>query len=221
MTEDGLTLHGWFVPPEGAPTGVTVIVFNGNAGNRAHRAPLARALAQRGIATLLVDYRGFGGNPGSPSEEGLARDARAALAYTASRPDVSGDRIVYFGESLGTAVAVRLSVEQPPFALVLRSPFTSLVDVGAYHYPILPVRWLLRDRFASIDRIGQNNSPVLIVAGDRDSIVPLALSERLFDAAPEPKQMVRIAGPDHNDLELLAGEAMLDGVARFIADVAR
>src|SRR5262245_36483533 len=108
-TEDRLSRAGWFVPPAAARAGHTVIVFNGNAGNRAYRAPFAAALAQHGIATLLFDYRGFGGNRGSPSEEGLSRDARAALDYVASRPDVDRDRIVYFGESLGAGVAIRLA----------------------------------------------------------------------------------------------------------------
>ncbi len=111
-------------------------------------------------------------------------------SYLAGRSDVRADRLVYFGESLGTAVAVRLAVEHPPAALILRSPFTSMVDVGRLHYPILPVRWLLRDRFSSIDAIESVRSPVLIVAGDRDRIVPLEQSRRLFDERPEPRELV-------------------------------
>lgn len=214
-TADGLELAGWFVPA-GAQANATVLVFNGNAGNRAYRAPLAAALAAHGLNVLLFDYRGYGGNSGSPTETGLAADARAARAYLADRPDVDAARLVYFGESLGTGVAVGLAAEQPPAALILRSPFTSMADVGAYHYPILPVRLLLRDRFASRDTIGRVRAPVLVIAGDRDDIVPLEHSRRLYDAAPSPKELVIITGASHNDDELLAGEELIQAIVRFL-----
>src|SRR5688572_12392689 len=172
-TADGLRLNGWFVGGSGTAPRPTVLVFNGNAGHRGYRAPLAAALRREGLQVLLMDYRGYGGNPGAPTEDGLAADARAARAYLLSRPDVDPARIVYFGESLGAAVAVTLAVEYPPAALILRSPFASLADVGQYHYPFLPVRPLLRDRFASIDRANQLRSPVLVIAGTRDTIIPI------------------------------------------------
>ena len=217
QTEDGLTLAGWFVPSGGTSASGTVIVFNGNAGNRGHRAPLAAALAQRGYQVLLLDYRGFGGNAGAPSEGGLLADARAARAYLLGRSDVDADRIVYFGESLGSAVAVALAAEHPPVALVLRSPFTSLVDVGRTHYPFLPVSLLLSDRFAAVDTIGSVDCPVLVIAGDRDRIVPVALSQRLYQAIGGPKELVIVAGADHNDLALLAGDEMMAAMARFLS----
>jgi fermentation-respiration switch protein FrsA (DUF1100 family) len=215
-TEDGLHLAGWFVPAIEPTFGHTVIVFNGNAGHRGYRAHLAAQLAARGFATLLFDYRGYGGNPGLPSEEGLARDARAALAYLASRADVDRTRIVYYGESLGSAVAVRLALEYSPAALVLRSPFTSLTDIGRHHYPFLPVGWLLRDRYPSIDRIGGLTSPVLVVVGDEDRIVPASNSEELFDAVPGPKRLVVIEGADHNDMALNAGPELLLAITDWL-----
>ncbi len=157
------------------------------------RAALAVALNRMGLSVLLFDYRGYGGNPGRPSEEGLAADARAAQAWLAAQPEVDPDRIAYFGESLGAAVAVGLAVQRPPAALVLRSPFTSLADVGAVHYPWLPVRRLLLDRYPSIERIASVHAPLLVIAGDRDDIVPLSLSRRLYDAAAEPKRLRRDA----------------------------
>jgi fermentation-respiration switch protein FrsA (DUF1100 family) len=215
-TEDGLELAGWFVPAGADATG-TVLVFNGNAGNRAYRAPLATALAAKGLNVLLFDYRGYGGNPGAPTEDGLAADARAARAYLAGRRDVDVARLVYFGESLGTAVAVRLAAEHPPAGLILRSPFTSMADIGAYHYPILPVRLLLRDRFASRDAIGRVRAPILVIAGDRDDIVPLDQSRKLYDAAPSPKELVIVPGASHNDDELLNGDEMIRAIFRFLS----
>jgi uncharacterized protein len=220
-TADGLRLGGWFVPAAADHSRATVLVLGGNAGNRVARAPLAAALSRAGLSVLLVDYRGYGGNPGHPSEWGLAADARAARAYLATRGDVDPARLVYFGESLGAAVAVHLAVQQPPMALVLRSPFVSLADVGRIHYPFLPVGLLLRDRYASIEQVGALRSPVLVVAGAGDGIVPWQQSRRLAARIPEPKRFMLIPGADHNSLELLAGQRMIDEVVRFVADSSR
>jgi fermentation-respiration switch protein FrsA (DUF1100 family) len=217
-TADGLTLNGWFVTRTETPD-FTVIVFNGNAGNRAFRAPLADAFARANMAALLLDYRGFGGNPGSPSEAGLGMDARAARQYVLGRPGVDRDRLVYFGESLGTAVATELAVEHPPAALILRSPFTSLTDIGREHYPMLPVGWLLRDRYDTIERIAHIRVPILIIAGDRDHIVPIAQTRRLYDAAHDPKSLLIIDGADHNDEALVEGREMMDRVVRFLREL--
>ena len=216
VTEDGLTLGGWFVPPAAQPTGVTVLVFNGNAGNRSGRAPLAAMLAEAGIATLLFDYRGYGGNPGFPSEKGLALDAAAARRYLVGRPDVDPARLAYFGESLGSGVAVQLAAAERPFALILRSPFTSLVDAGRNAYPFLPVGLLLQDRFESLDAIGRIRTPLLVVASRNDRIVPAAQSERLFAAAHEPKRLLMFEHGDHNDYELLAGRRLIDAIVALL-----
>jgi fermentation-respiration switch protein FrsA (DUF1100 family) len=215
-TTDGLGLNGWFVAASGPSPRISVLVFNGNAGNRAHRAPLAAALQRHGLQVLLVDYRGYGGNPGTPTENGLAADSRAAHAYLAGRPDVDASRIVYFGESLGTAVAIDLAAEHPPAALVLRSPFTSIADVGRYHYPFLPVRLLLRDRFAAIDQIRRIRVPLLVIAGGRDRIVPIENSRRLYDAAVAPKTLLMLPNADHNDVELIAGDEMIRAIIHFL-----
>ncbi len=215
-TTDGLGLSGWFVAASGPSPRVTVLVFNGNAGNRAHRGPLAAAFHRHGLQVLLVDYRGYGGNPGTPTENGLSADSRAARAYLAGRPDVDASRIVYFGESLGTAVAIDLAVEHPPAALVLRSPFTSMADVGQHHYPFLPVRLLLRDRFEAIDQIRRIQVPLLVIAGGHDRIVPIENSRRLYDAAVAPKTLLVLPDADHNDDELLAGDEMIRAIVRFL-----
>jgi fermentation-respiration switch protein FrsA (DUF1100 family) len=214
-TEDSLTLQGWFVPPSTEGDGTTVIVFNGNAGNRSYRADLAARLADAGFSVLLFDYRGYGGNSGSPSEHGLTMDARAARRYVDSRSDVRRDRVVYFGESLGSALAVGLAVEQRPQALVLRSPFTSMVDTARHHFPFLPVAWLIRDRYASIDLIARIHCPVLVIAAAHDSVVPTALSRKLFEAALEPKRLLIIEHVDHNDEALVAGPRVVEAVSGF------
>ena len=215
-TTDGIALSGWFLAASGSSPRVTVLVFNGNAGNRAHRGPLAAALHEQGLQVLLIDYRGYGGNSGTPTENGLALDSRAARAYLAGRPDVDTSRLVYFGESLGTAVAVDLAAEYPPAALVLRSPFTSMTDLGRHHYPFLPVRLLLRDRFAAIDQIQRVRAPLLVIAGGHDRIVPIDNSRRLYDTATAPKTLLVLPNADHNDHALLAGDEMIQAIVRFL-----
>jgi fermentation-respiration switch protein FrsA (DUF1100 family) len=212
-TDDGIRLGAWYFPlPGGGPA---VLVCNGNGGDRSGRVELAAALNRIGLSVLLFDYRGYGGNPGKPSEDGTAADARAAHAWLAAQPDV--EKIVYFGESLGAAVAVGLAVDTAPAGLILRSPFTSLPDVGAMHYPWLPVRWLLMDRYPSIDRIASVHVPVMVVAGDRDDIVPESLSRRLFDAADEPKRYVMVPGAGHNDPALVDGPQMIGEIQGFLS----
>jgi uncharacterized protein len=220
-----------YAPPPGDPAAVgrgaarpggpAVLVCNGNGGDRSMRAALAAALSRLGLGVLLFDYRGYGGNPGSPSEDGLVADARAAASYLAARPEVDPDRVVYLGESLGAAVVLRLATERPPAALVLRSPFVSLAEVGREHYPVLPVSLLLRDRYDSARLAGRLAAPLLVVAGGRDRIVPASHSRRLFDAAPEPKRLVVLDGADHNDDELLAGPRLLAELRAFLSGVPR
>ena len=215
---DGVTLGGWWFAPAGTPR-FTVLVFNGNGGNRSMRAGLAHALIGRGFAVLLFDYRGFGGNGGSPSERGLREDARAAREYLVRRRDVDPKRLVYFGESLGTAVATELAVVYPPAALILRSPFTSLVEIGQHHYGWLPVAWLLRDRYSTIDRISQVRTPLLVIAGERDVIVPASYSRRVFERANHPKSLLVIPGADHNDNALFSGGELIGAVVRFLENL--
>jgi len=211
-TSDGLSLGAWFVPAHVEPARATVIVFNGNAGNRSYRAPLAKALAAAGFQVCLFDYRGYGGNPGSPSEAGLLNDARAVRAAVAAHADVDPGRVILMGESLGTGVAVALAAEVNPMAVVLRSPFTSMADVAAHHYRYLPVRRLLWDRYDSLSRVGTLACPVAVVAGDRDRVVPFDLSQRLYEAIQSPKTFITVAGSDHNDFALNAGPGVVEAV---------
>lgn len=217
-TEDGVTLQGWFLPASGVPL-ATVLVLNGNAGNRSHRAGLAAGLARRGVAVLLMDYRGFGGNPGRPSEAGLLADARGARRYLAVRPGVDPRRVVLLGESLGAAVAVGSAAEAAPAALVLRSPFASLAAVARFHYPFLPVGLALRDRYPSVDWLRGVVAPLLVIAGERDSIVPVTQSRALFAGSlARTKRFVLVPRADHNDSALTDGDELLDAVAGFLQE---
>jgi fermentation-respiration switch protein FrsA (DUF1100 family) len=214
-TADGLELSAWYVPAAGEPAGA-VLVLPGNAGNRAARAPLAAALRDAGLATLLVDYRGYGGNPGRPTQDGVLEDARAAVGALRAASGVGPDRLVYFGESLGAAVAAGLAAEQPPAALVLRSPFPSLTEVGQRELPWLPVRLLLRDRFPTTEWVARYRGPTLVVAGDADTLVPPQLSHRVADAAGGPVDVEVVVGAGHNDRALLDGEQMTTAILRFL-----
>jgi hypothetical protein len=221
---DGLVLGGWFVkgrPPSHGGPPVTFLVFNGNAGDRSHRVPLAETLRSTGAGVLLFDYRGYGGNPGSPTEAGLAADARAALEFLDASGEASGSRLVYFGESLGAAVALELALERPPAALVLRSPFTSLAEVARVHYWYIPVpmAWLLWDRYPSIERAEKLRCPVLVIAGERDRIIPATQSRRLYETAPEPKRLVVVPNADHNDPGLCDGGLWLAPMVEFLERV--
>src|SRR5262249_14734135 len=149
--------------------GPAVLVCNGNAGDRSHRVPLATALAGRGYAVLLFDYRGYAGNPGRPTEPGLRADARAAVAALAARPGGDPARVAYFRESLGAAVAGGLATERPPAALVLRSPPPSIAEVGRHHYPYLPVvDALLFDRYRLVEHLRRVRTPLLVLVTERD-----------------------------------------------------
>ena len=220
-TEDGLRLGAWYVPASGGSPRATVIFCNGNAGNRADRALLASSLARHGIAVLLFDYRGYGGNPGTPTEAGLIADLRAARHHVATEFGVPLGRQVLFGESIGAAVALAGAVEDPPAGLVLRSPFTSLVAVGRLHYPFLPVAALLRDRYPSLARVADLRCSLLVLAGERDQIVPAAQSRELLAAATvSDKRFISFPEADHNSRRFLDDPEMVGAVAEFVLQVA-
>ena len=211
-TSDGLELGAWLFPAGKAAGGVTVLVANGNAGDRSLRAPLAVALAHAGLSVLLFDYRGFGGNPGRPTEDGLRRDARAAQQFLVDEAGARPDRLLYYGESLGAAVVTRLATQAAPGGLVLRSPFADLASVGSVHYPFLPVRALLKDRYPVAELMARVRVPTVVVYGTRDSIVPPEQSRAVAAAAAGPTRVVAIEGADHNDRELLDGRQLIDSI---------
>jgi len=219
FTQDGLRLHGWYVPGR---TDVTWLWFHGNGGNISHRVDEMALIQQRlGVNQFIFDYQGYGRSEGRPTEQGTYRDARAALEYLQNRPDGAADRIVYFGRSLGAAVAVELATSQPPLGMVLVSPFASVGDMARLTTPFFPVRcpvqWLVGNRYDSLARIGRVDRPLLILHGDQDQTVPVSQGKKLFEAANSPKQFRLLAGAGHNDTYSTGGAEYWDALTEFMA----
>jgi uncharacterized protein len=188
LPETGLPLTHWYYPPA-TPEAPVIVFFHGNGSNLANSIEKMRPFIAAGFGVVAAGYRGYSGNPGRPSEPGLTADARSLLDWVASQ-GYGRDRLVYFGESLGTAVAVKMASERPPSALVLEAPPSSIADVAAAHYWYLPVRLLIRDPWDSLSRIASVRAPVLILHGERDPVVPVRFGRKLFDAAVEPKAAI-------------------------------
>jgi uncharacterized protein len=214
-TSDGLRLTAWQVSTTAPDRGLAVLLAPGNGGNRAGRMVLAREMARVGLTVLLIDYRGYGGNPGRPSEDGLARDVRAGLAHL-SAAGFGPDRIIYFGESLGSAVVAELATQFAPAGLVLRSPFVDLASVGAHHYPVLPVRALLRDRFPVADNVERVSAPTVVIYGSADTIVPADQSRQVAERAAGIVSVTVVDGADHNDAELAHGPNIIDPLVDLV-----
>lgn len=237
-THDGLTLHGWFIAADGADVVETlpaddphplVLYFPGNGGNRSYRLKEIRQLTALGCHVLYFDYRGYAGNPGRPTEADFALDAHALWDYAIDQLGARHERVVIWGESLGGGVATRLandlaSLKITPGGLILRCTFTSMVDAGSYHYPWLPVRWVLIDRYPTIDRIASITCPVLIIHGREDRIVPFEHGQRLFAAARDSshngiqKQFLELPHAGHNDMMYVAADEIRAAVAEFLAN---
>jgi hypothetical protein len=213
-TKDGERVILWHVPPQDDRP--VVIYFPGNAEIIAMRAGHHRALIADGIGLIALSYRGYMGSTGSPTEAGLLRDAEAAYQFAAQR--YAPDRIVLWGHSLGSGVAVALAAAHPVGKIILEAPFTSTADVAASLFPFVPVRWLMLDQFRSDERIAQVTVPLLVLHGERDAVVPIRFGERLFALAHEPKRFVRYPAGGHDDLDAFGAS---EEARRFIMEGAR
>ena len=230
---DGIKLHGWLATPHTHSSQICnqlVIVFPGNAGNRANRIPILEQVVGLGRSALIFDYRGYAENHGSPSEEAFAKDARCICDFALHELGFSAHQIILCGQSLGGGVASRLAWElchdnAPPGGLILRATFTSLVDAGRHNYPWLPVGWVLVDRYPSVERIGQVSCPILSIHGRRDLIVPFRQGRSLFEAAPETshngitKRFLDLPYAGHNDIMYVATDQVRDELQGFLDEI--
>ena len=199
-TKDNLTLNSWYKPA--ATNKPTVLFLHGNGGNIGYRMPIARQFINAGFGVLLLEYRGYGGNKGHPTEQGLYEDGETALHFL-EQQGVSPAKLALYGESLGSGVATKLATKNSYCALILQSPFTSLTDTAHYHYPWLPLKpW---DQYNSLDRIKSIHSPLLIMHGTDDHLVPYEEGLTLFNAGLQPKKMLTYKGYDHNNLPAANG----------------
>ncbi|MBA3602208.1 MAG: alpha/beta hydrolase [Parachlamydiaceae bacterium] len=197
-TDDGLTLTAWYSPPS-LPNMPTLVYLHGNSGHIGHRSKSINFYLNNGFGVLFLAYRGFSGNPGTPSEKGLYEDARAAIRFLFTK-SVPNSCLVLLGESLGTAVAIQMATEYNVGALILQSPFTSLSDVGKYIYPHLPIKWLLQDKYESFTKIHRIHCPVLVILAGNDKTIPLQISQKLYDAITAPKKLIISPNKEHNAL---------------------
>jgi fermentation-respiration switch protein FrsA (DUF1100 family) len=212
-TRDGLDLIAWYgAPRAGKPT---VVSFHGNGDFIGANSGFARLLLDRGYGVLLTSYRGYSGNPGAPTEEGLYDDGRAAMDFVEAR----GAVVVLHGFSLGSGVAVQMATERKVAAMILEAPFTAAVDVAASAYPFVPVHLLMHDRFDSLAKLGAIAVPVLVTHGTRDEVVPAAQFDRIYEAIRGQKTRNRIEGASHNDLwQRGSGEAAIAFLERLSAE---
>ena len=215
---DGVALHGWFVTGGGD---ATLVWFHGNGGNISHRVGNIRELVARlGVNIFIFDYRGYGRSEGSPYEEGTYLDAEAAIAHIHSRGGVNPEKTIYFGRSLGCAVAAEMAIKHPPRALICESGFTSVRGMTKRVYPFLPgLQFLVTTKYDTLDKIARVDAPVMVLHGDRDEIVPFSMSKELFDAAKGPKCFYTIGGAGHNDTYHVGGPAYFEALRDFVNEV--
>lgn len=212
--EDGVDLHGWWVPREGSD--LTILFLHGNAGNISHRLGRIDFLHRLEANVLIIDYRGYGKSEGKPSEEGLYLDAQAAYRHLVEQRKIPPERIVCFGKSLGGAVAVDLATRVESAGLIMESAFTSIKDMARRVVPILPAHLLVRSRFDSLEKIPTLSVPILIIHGARDEVIPFDHGQRLFEAAKGKKDFLSIPDAGHNDVLLLGGQTYRDRIRTFL-----
>lgn len=213
QSEDGMALGAWYAPA--GPDKPTILYFHGNAGTLGGRGERVLPYLRRGYGLLLAGYRGYGGNPGTPTEAGLYADGRAHLDWLASR-GIASDRIVLYGESLGAAIAIQLATERRVKALVLEAPFASILHSARVRFPLFAYDFLIRDKFANLDKIDRVEAPLFIVHGSEDRVTLMRFGRMLFDKAKEPKAALWPQGAGHNDLSQFG---MVEAVTGFLEEL--
>jgi fermentation-respiration switch protein FrsA (DUF1100 family) len=216
-TSDGEVIHGWWVP-SGRADAPVILFFHGNGGNVSHRIEKLAVFHAIGADTLIIDYRGYGKSSGTPSEDGIYRDALAAYRWLTAMRSVAPQRIVVYGESLGAAAAVHLASEVPTGGVIVESGFTSVLDIARKRLPFLPVRWILKHKFNSIDKVHRIDAPLLILHSREDELFEMSHPERLLAAAQSPKWLVELQG-GHNDAFLVSADVYREALAKFLAEI--
>ena len=216
MAEDGVKLHGWFIPAQNAVA--TLLWFHGNAGNLSHRLDNIQRLAPLNLNIFIFDYRGYGRSEGEPDEQGIYMDSQAAYKKALEMDGVSIDALFLFGRSLGGICAVETALNNPARGLILESVFTSASDMSRKVFPLIPLGWALRSKLDAIGKVPHLKLPKLFLHGTRDEIVPYDLGRKLFDHAGEPKTFYAIEGAGHNDTYIMGGRDYYNALNRFITE---
>jgi hypothetical protein len=217
VTEDGETLHAWWVP-SGRQNAPVFLFLHGNGGNVSHRVDKLAVFREIGADTLIIDYRGYGRSSGTPSELGMYRDARAAYQWLITAGGVSADCVMVYGESLGAAVAVELASHARTGGVIVESGFTSVPDIARKRFPFLPVQWILQHGFDALDKMPRINAPLLVLHSTEDELFDMSHPERLLAAAQPPKRLVELRG-GHNDAFMVSAAAYRNALAAFLAEV--
>jgi uncharacterized protein len=221
-TSDGVTIHGWFVPEpaseDPAPTNSpspTLLFLHGGDGNISDRLEKIRFFHDLGLNVFIIDYRGYGRSAGTPSEEGLINDARAAHSYLVYQRDVNPEQLYIYGEDLGAAVGIALAAKEPSAGLITEGATASVIEKIGQEWPLIPWPYLSRDRFDSLSRIGDVHVPVLLIHSSDDDVVSFNDSRRLFALAHDPRQLLEVHG-SHKDVLVNSFDAYYDAVSRFV-----
>ena len=215
--DDEVTIFGWYV--QARPALATLLWCHGNAGNVSHRLDNIRQLYHRGFSIFIFDYRGYGRSTGTPSEAGLYQDALASYDYLIQQRKILANNLIIFGRSLGACVAGKVARQRASAGLVLEGAFPSIQAMADHHYWGLPASWLMNAKFNLVQKVASLHLPLLVIHGERDSIVPMKLGRQVFDAANEPKQWVVVTGAGHNNVPIVGGESYFQDMERFIKRV--
>ena len=213
QTKDNVTVSGWYIPAE-HEKGV-LLFCHGNAGNISHRLESISIFHNLGLSVLIFDYRGYGKSEGKPSEKGTCLDAESAWNYLVEVKHKSPDRIIVFGRSLGAAVAADTALKKIPAGLILESGFLSVPEMGKKHYPWIPVKYLSKFHYSTIDKIQSITCPKLVIHSPDDEIVPFEHGKSLFEKAVQPKEFLKIKG-GHNEGFLISGDLYIEGLRKFV-----
>lgn len=215
QTDDGFVLKGFYAPPVTSHR-LSLVFFHGNAGHLCQRAAKIQKWRSQGYGVMLAAYRGFHANPGSPTEPGLYSDARAAIKAL-EKSGIQRKNMVFYGESLGTGIAVQMATEGPSAAVVLDAPYTSLPDVGAYRYPFVPIFWIMEDKYLSINKIKNIKTSLLVLQAGKDFVIPPHFARKLYEAAEPPKKILLNPSAGHNTI--YASDDIVEGIFAFLRDI--